>query len=61
MKIEVNNIPEYAEFYKYIVASVCGNELWFYGAYNGIQEAHKAANAISPAVVLVNEDLKKWK
>lgn len=31
---EVLNTPAYAENYKYIVATNCDGEYWFYGAWN---------------------------
>ena len=36
----INNLPEYAKGYKWIVATESDNEYWFWGAYN---DPHKAA------------------
>lgn len=58
MRVEVNNIPEYAEGYQYILATVTNEELWFYGAFHDLREAHRIAEMVSPAVVLINEDYK---
>lgn len=59
MRVTVNNIPEYAEGYKYILATVTDDELWFYGAFHDLREAHRIAEMVRPAVVLINEDYKK--
>lgn len=43
----INNIPEYAKNYTYIVArDVDDNELWFYGAYNDGVKAQQIADEI---------------
>lgn len=36
MEVEINNYPEYADEYNYIVARECDGEWWFYGAYDRI-------------------------
>lgn len=59
MRVTVNNIPEYAEGYKYILATVTENELWFCGAFHDLREAHRIAEMVRSSVVLVNEDYKK--
>ena len=38
-KMKINNMPEYANEYKYIVATVWNSELWFYGAYETKEKA----------------------
>lgn len=44
----INNIPEYAKNYTYIVARDvdADNELWFYGAYNDGVKAQQVADEI---------------
>ena len=33
MNVKINKIPEYANHYKYVVATLVEGQLWFYGAY----------------------------
>lgn len=55
MTVEVNNTPNYAETYPYIVARLCDDgELWFYGAYETESEAKDVAFEIT-GLVLYNE------
>ena len=35
----VKNLPEYANEYKYIVASQIDGDLWFWGAWNDMKKA----------------------
>lgn len=37
--MKINNLPDYAKNYKFIVCSEVDNELWFYGAYNDYNRA----------------------
>lgn len=55
MRDIVNNYRDYADDYRFIVASVSAQELWFYGAYDDKETAHKAAEEID-GVVLENID-----
>ena len=48
----INNIPEYANEYKYIVASDIDNELWFWGAFNDEDKAYAVASEIGGQVVI---------
>ena len=43
MDKKVNNVPEYAKDYKYIVCTTSDKELWFWGAYNDFDDALQAA------------------
>lgn len=44
MEKKIQNCPEYAKDYEYIVCSVVDNEFWFYGAYkNGFKARQVAA------------------
>lgn len=47
----IYNTPDYANEYKYIVASDCDDDLWFYGAYNDKSKAYSVANEIDGVVV----------
>lgn len=47
----INNIPEYASKYEYIVASIVDDEFWFYGAYENESRAVDAAAFIGGIVV----------
>ena len=53
----VKNLPEYANEYKYIVASQIDGDLLFWGAWNNMKKAIKAAEEIGGKVVMNN--LKK--
>lgn len=47
----INNLPIYANEYKYIVASEIEiADFWFYGAYNDCNEANRVAEAIGGVV-----------
>ena len=47
----INNLPDYAYDYRYIVARECEGELWFWGAYDGYMTAVFAAEDIHGVVV----------
>ena len=53
----VKNLPEYANEYKYIVASQIDGDLLFWGAWNNMKKAISAAEEIGGKVVMNN--LKK--
>ena len=48
---KVYNVADYAKDYNYIVARNCDGELWFWGAWNDIEAATRAANDIGGIVV----------
>ena len=48
----VHNMPEYALDYKYVVATLDGGILWFWGAWDDIDEANAAARENEFRVVL---------
>ena len=54
LKVKVNNMPEYAAENKYIVCTVCNNELWFWGGYDDFEIALKAAREVF-GVIVTNE------
>lgn len=47
----INNLPAYADDYKYIVVRYVDNEYWFWGAWNDSDLANEAALAIGGEVV----------
>ena len=51
LKSIIKNLPEYAIHHNYIVASVCGNNLWFYGAWDNEDIAYEAAEMIDGVVI----------
>lgn len=46
----INNKPEYANEYEYIVTTKIDNEYWFYGAYADESKAYKVASEIGGIV-----------
>ena len=55
MKTKVNNMPEYAWNYKYIVASIDYEGHWFWGAYNDVMIALEVARTIDAGVLPIEE------
>lgn len=51
LNLIINNLPNYATEYGYIVASVVNGNLWFYGAWNNADKAYKVARNIGGAVI----------
>jgi len=47
----INNLPTYANEYKYIVARRIDGELWFWGAWNDRNKANEVALEIEGEVV----------
>lgn len=41
--VTINNVPEYAKNYEYIVARKVDTELWFWGAYSDRDRAEQVA------------------
>lgn len=54
MIAEINNTPDYAEEYPYIVARPCETTLWFYGAYDTEARAKEVAFEVD-GLVFYNE------
>ena len=48
----INNEPNYAKDYNYIVARLIDDEYWFYGAYNDGAKAEKVANEVNGEVII---------
>lgn len=56
-KRAIENCPDYAKDYKYIVARDVDSTLWFYGAWNDEHEANRVAQVLGEnALVLDNDD-----
>ena len=51
MNITINNLPNYAKDYDFIVARNCDGELWFYGAYKTVEKAVEVAVAVDGHVI----------
>lgn len=41
--INIQNMPEYAYEYDFVVARECDGDFWFYGAYKTEKRAYKVA------------------
>lgn len=58
MKIKVNNVPDYAKNYKYIVyREASDRSFWFWGAFDDAKEAFRIAKEIDGALCSVTDDL----
>ena len=49
--MKVNNMPEDAYKYKYVVARQCDGGMWFWGAWDDIDGAKSAATEIGGIVI----------
>ena len=49
--IKINNLPAYADNYKFVVARRIDGELWFWGAWNDRNKANEAAREIGGMVI----------
>ena len=49
-EIIINNEPDYANDYEFIVARKCDGEYWFWGAYENGFKADQAATEINGVV-----------
>jgi len=49
--IKINNMPEYANHYEFVVVRNVDDQLWFYGAYRDGFKADEVAHEISGLVV----------
>lgn len=50
MKIKINNEPDYAKDYEFVVARKVDGELWFWGAYADGFKAEQAALEIDGVI-----------
>ena len=51
MEFTINNQPEYASHYEFIVARFVDGEYWFWGAYTDGYKADTVATAIAGVVI----------
>ena len=49
--MKINNMPEYANHYEFVVVREVEGELWFYGAYRDGFKAEEVASEIHGAIV----------
>lgn len=49
--VKVNNQPEYASRYEFVVARMVDDELWFYGAYRDGFKADQVASEVYGIVI----------
>jgi rubrerythrin len=54
MNVKINNIPEYANHYKYVVATLVEGQLWFYGAYDEYDKADRAFKEMDGRLIIEN-------
>ena len=47
----VKNIPDYAYDRAFIVARECGDELWFWGAFDDLAKAYEVAVMVGGVVI----------
>jgi hypothetical protein len=52
--MKINNVPDYAYDYKYIVARWVEEEWWFYEAYNDEEKADEVADELINTDVFVS-------
>ena len=50
-ELKINNKPEYADHYEFMVARQIDGELWFYGAYRNGFKADQIASEIGGVVI----------
>lgn len=51
--VNINNCPEYAKKYKYIIARNDAGTLWFYGAFDDSDKVHRIAAEIGESAVII--------
>ena len=54
MNVKINNLPDCAQGYRYIVTTIVDDELWFYGAYNDYEKARCVARETSDRMIVDN-------
>jgi hypothetical protein len=47
----INNLPDYAYEYPFIVVRICDGEFWFWGAFEKNSKAFEVASEIGGTVV----------
>ena len=49
--IKINNMPEYASHYEFVVVRNVDDQLWFYGAYSDGFKAEDVAHQVGGLIV----------
>lgn len=49
--IKINNMPEYASHYEFVVVRNVADQLWFYGAYSDGFKADEVAHQVGGLIV----------
>lgn len=59
--MEINNIPEYAKKYKFIVAKLVDGEYWFLSAHNELEKAQKfSSNQLEYSTLVIRLSEVEW-
>jgi len=48
--VKINNLPK--EHFKYVVANIVSNELWFYGSFNRSNQAESVAKELGEYAIV---------
>ena len=54
--VRINNCPEYAKKYKYIIASNDSGALWFYGAFDTEDDANRIIKELGNGAVIIQNE-----
>lgn len=55
-RVHINNCPEYAKKYKYIIARNDAGSLWFYGAFDDKDDVDRIVNELGDGAVIINNE-----
>ena len=58
--MKIQNMPEYADHYEFVVAREIDGELWFWGAYADGYKANQVAHDVA-GVVIHNVRIQSYK
>ena len=51
LEIRINNEPDYAKNYEYIVARISNGEFWFWGAYETKNRAEEVSHTVNGIII----------
>lgn len=54
--VHINNCPEYAKKYKYIIARNDAGSLWFYGAFDDKDDVDRIVNELGDGAVVIDNE-----